>query len=206
MFCQNCGAQAEEGTSFCSNCGAALGTQAQSQPPQQEEFAPQQAYTQPQYDQQAAPQAEQPVKKKKGCLIAVIIVLALLAVLIVAAVLNGGEISFSTANVSEAYMASSVDPNTSEPLKTTDVFYQNETMEVYAAALIRNVPGDTKVSAIWYHIPTGSSIASENDIHTDQDMWVNFSLYMPEGFTLGDYKVEIYIDDKLKDTLYFTVK
>ena len=206
MFCQNCGTQAEEGTLFCKNCGASLGTPAQQQPPQQNYYAPQQPYTQPQYGQ-GVPSAQVPVKKKKkGGLIALIIVLALVAVLIVAAILNGGEISFSTANVSEAYMAASVDPYTSEPIDITDVFYQSETTEVYAAALIRNVPDDTKISAIWYYIPTGESVASENDIYTDEDMWVNFSLYLPSGFALGDYKVEIYINDKLKETLNFTVE
>ncbi len=205
MFCHNCGAPAEEGTLFCKNCGASLGTPAQPQPPQQNYSAPQPAYIPPQYNQ-AAPPAQSPAKKKKGGLIALIIVLALVAILIVAAIINGGEISFSTANISEAYMAASVDPSTSEPLEITDVFYQQETTEVYAVALVRNVPSDTKISAIWYHIPSGSSVASENDIYTDQDMWVNFSLYMPDGFTLGEYKVEIYIDDKLKETLYFTVE
>lgn len=205
MFCKNCGAQTDEGTKFCKNCGAALGTQEQSQPPQQGNFEPQQTYAQPQYGQ-SPPPAQQPAKKNKGCLIAVIIVAALVLIFIVAAIINGGEISFTTANVSEAYMTSSIDPYTSEPLEISDVFYQYETMEVYAAALIKNVPGDTKISAMWYHIPTGSSIASENDIYTDQDTWVNFSLSMPDGFAYGEYKIEIYIDDELEETLYFTVK
>ncbi|NTV89918.1 MAG: zinc ribbon domain-containing protein [Clostridiales bacterium] len=178
----------------------------QSQPPYGQ---PQQPYGQYQYGQQ---QYQQPVKKKrkKGCLITVIIVALVIIGLIVAAVLNGGEIGFSTANISEAYMASMINPETSEPLLKTSSFPQAATTEIFATALVKNVPGDTVISAIWYYLPSDGSEAqsmrSENDVTADSDMWVNFSLYKPDGFVAGNYKVEILIDEKVSKTLEFKVE
>ncbi len=178
-------------------------TQYQQQPPYGQTQYQQPPYGQPQYQQP-------PVKKrKKGGLIAIIIAALLLTGLIVAVVLNGGELSFSTAKVSEAHMASMINPETSEPLIKTDVF-PRESIEIFATALIKNVPDDTTISAIWYYLPDdGSEVQSkrsENDIIASQDMWANFSLYLPDGFTPGKYKVEILIDEKVKETLEFSVK
>lgn len=203
MFCQKCGAQTDVGLNFCRSCGAPISVPQTEQANYQKPQEKQQNYQQPQYDQSVY---QKPKKKKKGCLISVIIVACLFLILIVATLLNGGEISFSTANVSEAYMASMIDPETSEPLVTTDVFPQTTTTEIYATVLIKNVPGDTRVSAIWHHIPTGSSLPSENDIIASTDMWINFSLTSPSGFATGEYKVEILLDDEIEETLYFTVE
>lgn len=199
MFCSNCGTKIEPGAKFCSSCGTAVAkpsTGAANQPvsplPQQPAMANQQQVSF--------------LKKRKGCLIAVGVVALLLLILIVLAVLNGGEISFSTANISESYMASKINSQTSEPLIKTDVFPKRTTTKIYATALAKNIPGKTKFSAIWYHIPSGSSIRSENDVIADKDMWLNFSLTNPQGFVAGEYKVEILIDDKVKKTLNFKVE
>lgn len=201
MFCQKCGAQIDAGTSFCRSCGAPISASQAENALYQQPQQPQ--YQQPSYGQ---PEYQKPKKKKKGCLISIIVVAALLVILIIAAVLNGGELSFSTANVSEAYMASSIDEETSEPLVKTDVFPQSTTTEIFATVLIKNVPDDTKVSAIWYHIPTDSSLPSENDIMADTDMWINFSLTSSGGFATGEYKIEILLNDEVEETLYFTVE
>lgn len=196
MFCRNCGTQNEEGAQFCHSCGTQLHTSAQPQSPQQTYNASQ--FVQPPNF------VQNPPKKKKGCLIALIAVAALVLVLIIVAVWSGGEISFTTANISQAYMASSVDPYTSEPIVKTDVFPQSTTTEIYATALVKNIPGDTQVTAIWYHLPTGSSLSS--DLIVPEDMWVSFSFTNPDGFPLGEYKVELIIDDEVDETLYFTVE
>jgi hypothetical protein len=203
MFCQKCGAQIDPGTNFCRSCGAPVSGQQTGTGTYQQPEQTQYQYQQPQYGQTAS---QQPKKKKKGCLISIIAVAALVIILIVAAVLNGGELSFSTANVSEAYMASAVDPNTYEPLVKTDVFAQSTTTEIYATVLLRNVPSDTEVSAIWYHITSGSSVPSANNIIADSDMWIDFSLSSPGGFAAGDYKVDILLDGEVEQTLYFTVQ
>ena len=62
-FCQNCGAQLNEGASFCNNCGARVGAG-----PAQPEQPPFQAqYQQQQYQQQYyQPQYQQPVTRMGG--------------------------------------------------------------------------------------------------------------------------------------------
>ncbi|MCX5849240.1 MAG: hypothetical protein NTW65_07300 [Deltaproteobacteria bacterium] len=199
MFCSNCGMKSETGAKFCAGCGSAIvgkSSGSESQPVQQ-----------PLQQQTPDNQQKYPfLKKRKGCLVAAGIVAFLFLVLIIMVILNGGEISFSTANISKAYMASKINPATSEPLIKTDVFPKRSTTRIYATILVKNIPGDTKFSAIWYHIPSGSSIKSENDITTNKDMWINFNLTNPQGFVAGKYKVEILMNDKVKETLNFKVE
>ncbi len=115
------------------------------------------------------------------------------------------EAPLIVANFSEAYMASKINPETSEPVIKTDVFPKQSTTKIYAVALVKNVPEDTRLSAVWYHIPTGSSLRTENDIVTDKDMWVNFNLTNPRGFVAGEYKVDMMINGKVERTLHFKV-
>lgn len=199
MFCSQCGKKAEDGAKFCAGCGAAIAGQSFGAGSQQPHPRPQQ-----QIRDNFSKFAH--LTKRKGCLVAAGIVAFLFLLLIILAVLNGGEISFSTARISEAYMASKIDPVTSEPLIKKDIFPKRSTTRIYATALAKNIPSDTKFSAIWYHIPSGSNIRSENDVIANKDMWLNFSLTNPRGFVAGEYKVEILINDKVKKTLNFKVE
>lgn len=199
MFCSNCGTKIESGAKFCSSCGTAVAKP--SIGPANQTVSP--------LSQQPVTANQQPysfLKRPKGCLIAVGVVAFLFLIVIILAVMNGGEISFSTANISEAYMASKINPRTSEPLIKTNVFPRRKTTTIYVTALAKNIPGKTKFSAVWYHIPSGSSLKSENDLIIDKDMWLNFSLTNPRGFVVGDYKVEILINDKVKETLHFKIE
>lgn len=194
-YCPSCGEALEPNAAFCANCGNRLAGQ-QTSPPVLQQVPPQ--------NQQQVPVEKK--KKKRGCLIAVGVIVFLFFVLVIAAIRNGGEISFSTVNISEACMASEVNPATSEPLVKTDVFPVGSTTIIYATALVRNVSGSTKISAIWYHLPSDSNIKSENDLVTDKDMWAVFNLSFANGFPVGPYKVEILLDDKVEKTLDFKVE
>jgi hypothetical protein len=90
-----------------------------------------------------------------------------------------------------------------EPLVKTEVFRKRSTIKIYAVALVKNVPADTRLSAVWYPIPTGASRRIENDIVTDKDMWVNFNLTNPRGFVAGEYKADMMINGKVEKTLHF---
>jgi hypothetical protein len=190
MFCAKCGTENATEDLYCKGCGAPLKVeQAKVNESQGLEGS-----------------AVKPAKKskRKGCLITVIVVAVILLVLIIIAVTNGGEASFSTANIKDAVMALEVDPATQEASVEQDVFTQ-DTNIIYVTFYVKNVPSDTKVSSLWTYIPSGESMAVD-PLYLDQDAQVQFSIEMPNGFIPGDYQVELFLDDKLEETLPFTVE
>ena len=127
------------------------------------------------------------------------ILLGLLA-LIVATLACGG--SFSTANISEAWMASDVDGE----IRTT-VFSPGD--DFYAFVDLSNAPDDTQLKAVW----TGISIEGEepnlviNETEfTSGDGVVYFQLFNDQLWPAGSYKVEIYLNGELATTLNYEVQ
>lgn len=215
MFCVKCGAENPESSKFCKNCGAPINEiptvvipSQDAQPPYQ--APPQQEQPQHQTPPQQTQSYEQPTqfkpikKKKKGCLISILVVVGLLAVLIIAAVLNGGEIGFSTANIKNAVTASQIDMTTFEPIVTSDVFPQTIQV-IYVTAYIKNVPGDTSISANWTYIPSGEVLSSDPVVLV-QDGQIQFNVEMPSGFYQGEYQIDLILNDKIEETLYFSVQ
>jgi hypothetical protein len=186
MFCDRCGTHNPEDAKFCSNCGNTLSS---GETP---------------IGYQDLAHAVKPKRRKKKFLAAILVIAVIIAALCIAAALSGGEISFSTANIREAVTAKSVDPVTAEPVDATDVF-SSDVGIIYMAAYIRNVPPDTEVSSVWTYIENGSDAMSDI-IVIDGDCWVQFNLTSSDGFSEGDYKVDIYINGKIRKTLNFTVE
>ncbi len=157
-------------------------------------------------DYQVAP--AQPKKKsgaKKGCLIAVAAVAAIFLIIIILALANGGSVEFSTANISEATIAASVDETTMEPLDNTTVFFTNAPI-IYASVLVENAPDDTVVTAVWSI--DGEEAATSDYTLTEVNQYVAFHLAPAAGaaFPAGDYTVTLYLDGNEEETLEFTVK
>ncbi len=202
LYCVKCGAEIEPGARFCKSCGASTG--GESEPAYS--YIPQQSP--PVYNRSEAPYSQpepksKKKKKRKGLLIAV---LGLLALLIVLAIANGGEIGFSTANISQPAMASSVDASTKQPVNKTDVF-STQNPVIYATILVKNAPSDTKITAKWTYVDGSVDIGTVNFQTTQTSQYVAFHLTKPDsGFPVGAYKVEIYLNDKLKETMKFSVK
>jgi len=80
MFCNNCGNEINEGGQFCVVCGKPLSAMYEQQPMQPQQYIKPQQFSQELYAQpQFIPQnMEQPVKKKKGGKIAILIAAVLL--------------------------------------------------------------------------------------------------------------------------------
>ncbi len=191
MFCSSCGAENVDTSGFCTNCGKPLpGVHAQE--PAMDSF-----------QQQPEQAIKKPIKKKKGCLVAIISVLAVIVILVILVLMNGGEINFTTARLTDATMASEIDPATSLPVVITDEFLQDDTV-IYVTAYAKNVPTDTKVSVIWTYVPSGETFEDE-PIYLKGDAQFVFSVEMPSGFIPGEYSVDILIDDKIEKTLSFSV-
>jgi hypothetical protein len=199
MFCQSCGQQIPDGSRFCPNCGYQY---SQSQTPAQP-AAQQPVYQQPVYQQ---PVYQQPAKrKKKGCLIAVIVGLAVIAALVIAVALGGGSCSVTTARLTDAAMASKIDASTMQAIVKTKTFEQGVKV-IYATALLKNAPDDTKIGAKWYYVTNDEEIATDMVTNTETNQYISFSITLDAGFPAGDYKVELFIDDKQVETLEFQVK
>ncbi|HOR85463.1 MAG TPA: zinc-ribbon domain-containing protein [Bacillota bacterium] len=188
-FCENCGKELSFGAGFCKYCGTAVKKIQENPVAQAERGRP----------------AAKP-KKKKGCLIALLSIVGIIVLLIAMAIANGGEISYSTAKLSEAVMASEVDPVTMKPVAKTDTF-SAQTPVIYAAVLVRNAPDDTKISTKWTYIPENYEIIMLDFNTTEASQYVAFHVSKPDqGFPLGEYKVEFFLNDEPADVLNFSVK
>ena len=107
--------------------------------------------------------------------------------------------SFSTANISDAYMSldSSGEQATSTFAPTDSTFYSQ--------VQLSNAPDDTTLRAVW----TAVSVAGEEpDLLIDEttltagDGLHNFSLSNEGLWPVGEYKVDLYLNDELDRTLF----
>ena len=224
-FCSGCGALLPEGAVFCGKCGKPVNSAAPARPiapppsPAPYQAAPQYAPARPQTTVQTMPPQyaqpvyagvpAQPVKKKNtGCIIAaavtggVVVVLVIIGI-IIAVLLSKGGVNLSTANIAEAYMASSIDTYTAEPITKTNVFSEYDTL-IYATARMQNVPEGTKASAVWHYMNTGEDMASE-ELELKEDGWIYFNLDSDTGFSAGQYYVDLLVNGEIVQTLTFTV-
>jgi hypothetical protein len=184
MFCNKCGAENPENIEFCSSCGTFILTE------NVHESTPDTAYIHK--------------HKRKGLWTVILSLAVLLAAFVVIAVLNGGEFSFTTARFTDTVMASQIDLQSLEPITATDVFPKTADV-IYVTTFVKNVPPGTKVSAVWVYIPTGETLEGDPEI-LNGDAQIQFNVTMTNDFTTGEYKVELFINNKVKKTLYFKVE
>ncbi len=146
-------------------------------------------------------------EKKKP---SIFIVATLVASLLLAIPLAGceGEISFTTASLSEVTMCLSVDEE-GRPVSTTALF-ATDAPEIYTSAKLSNAPPDTEVKLKWIYIKGEADVSDylidETSRITEGSGYFSGSLTRPaDGWPRGDYKVVWYVDGKEKLSLYFTV-
>ena len=123
-----------------------------------------------------------------------------LAVLILAAL--ACDFSFTTANFADAQMAR--DPEGSDP---TTVFSPNDTF--YCVVDLDNAPDDTTVSAVWTAVDVEGTEPNtridEVELTTGTGT-LHFELSNTNPWPEGQYKVDLYINDELAQTLEFEVQ
>jgi hypothetical protein len=106
--------------------------------------------------------------------------------------------------VQDIVLAENTKPDTFEPINPTTMFKTNA-QAIHAAVSIQDAPANTFVSAKWY--PPDQLPLEFNLPPVDGTRWLDFRLDPPsEGFPTGEYKVEIYVNEKLVDTKTFTVQ
>jgi len=120
-----------------------------------------------------------------------------------------GEVSFTTASLSEATMATGIDSE-SKPVSATDVFDAN-TPEIFCSVKLSNAPSDTEVLSEWVYIKGELEDVTDHVIDsfpvvTDGTRYIEFSMTRPDnGWPTGEYEMVLYVDGKEKVTLPFTV-
>jgi len=123
------------------------------------------------------------------------------AVLLASVLACGG--SFSTANIESAWMATD-----EEGSNRTTVF--NQEAVCYAMVDLKNAPDDTKLKAVWTVVDAEETepnlLLNETEI-TSGDALVHFQLENTDYlWPKGQYKVDIYLNDTLDQTLTFEVQ
>jgi len=113
------------------------------------------------------------------------------------------SISASTAKVTEAFTARDVNGIHT----ATKVFSQDEVF--YLLVTLENAPDDTVTKAVWYAVEA-EGLAKDTKLEetefTSGDEEITFNLANDQLWPVGTYKVEVYLNDKLNQTLEFNVE
>ena len=111
--------------------------------------------------------------------------------------------SASTAKITDAFTAREVNG----AHEATKVFSQDEVF--YALVTLENAPDDTATKAVWYAVDaegTAKNTKIDEAEFTSGDLQITFNLSNDQLWPVGTYKVELYLNDKLKQTLEFSVE
>jgi len=141
--------------------------------------------------------------------IGIILVMALLLAA-VSLIGCGGEVSFTTASLSEATMTTGVDADF-RPLNVTNTF-ATDTPVIYCSVKLSNAPDDTEIKADWIYITGGAVGLTDYLIDSviltaGGTQYLSESLTSPdEGWPSGDYKIVMYINGKEELTVPFSVQ
>ena len=112
------------------------------------------------------------------------------------------EFNASTANISDAYTA-----RDNQGADRTTVFAQDDIF--YAIVQVANAPEDTVVKVVWYAVSTQDfepNLLLDQVETTTSDASIPFKLSNEFLWSIGTYKVEIYLNGTLDRTLNFEVQ
>ena len=142
--------------------------------------------------------------------LSLILVTSLLSALILLSVGCEGQISFTTARLSEATMALGVTDD-NKPANATTVF-SPDTEEIFCSVKLSNAPDGTQVTSVWIYVGGEEEDLTNHGIDkytvtTGGSRYISFSLSKPDNdFPKGDYKLRLYVDGSESVSLPFTVR
>ena len=112
------------------------------------------------------------------------------------------DFSASTANISEAYLSMNEDGS-----EETTVFAQDEI--IYCIVVLKNAPDETVVKAEWIAVDVENTepnfVIDIVEITTGSDT-LTFNLSNTGLWPLGNYRVDIYLNEELTNSLDFSVQ
>ena len=116
------------------------------------------------------------------------------------------QCSVSTASLSEATMASSVDPETRQPL-TPATSFPADTGNIYATAKLSHAPDDTKVKVTFHYLEDGEQQITDAEVTADGTRYVMFTLSPPTaGWPIGKYETRFYLNGEEKTRVPFSIQ
>lgn len=134
---------------------------------------------------------------KKGCLLHLILwIITGFILLVVMTMVTTEDISITTAGVKNAQMTTAMGANGKPVDKVRS--YSPNAPELFAAAELRNAPPNTKVKFSWSYI-TGDVFITEyvmDSGDSGENVYVYSSLTNDKPWPEGEYKVEIYVEDR----------
>jgi len=112
------------------------------------------------------------------------------------------NLSFSTANIADAWMSTDEDGNNRNTVYNQDAVF-------YAQIDLRNAPDDTKLKAVWSVVEAEDTqpnlVINETEFVSGSGQ-IHFELSNNILWPIGTYKVDIYLNDQLAKTLEFEVR
>lgn len=118
----------------------------------------------------------------------------LLFSLLIVLLLAGCSVSITTANITEPGMTSEIVDGA--PVDVVTV-YSPDTAEFYAFGILNNAPDDTTVRFVWNYLTDPQEIYEvEMNSEGESGIYVFSSLTLDGLWPVGDYSVDIYIDDR----------
>lgn len=122
-----------------------------------------------------------------------------------------GEISFTSASLSNATMCRSVNSQTMEPVDKANVF-TSDTPEIFCSVRLSNAPDGTEVKIEWTYVQdeaggTADYFIDSATMTAAGTRYIAFSISKPDtGWPKGDYKVVLFVDGKERLTQTFKVQ
>ena len=110
------------------------------------------------------------------------------------------EASASTANITSITL-------TADPASGVETTTFTPDQTFYATVVLANAPDSTKVKAVWYQVDEAGAAAklAEKEI-VGSGSPINFNATNNAGpWPAGNYRVEIYLNDKVNKTIDFSV-
>ncbi|MCK5043568.1 hypothetical protein KAR52_01020 [Candidatus Pacearchaeota archaeon] len=145
---------------------------------------------------------------KKWVMIIILVAVLIIGVIIYALVKGGGSFgfSFSSATIKDAKSCRAVDED-KNPTGITSTFVPNSP-EIFIWFSWAHTMKGTEAKAVWIYEPSNLIITEVSVVLEDMAGWGSFALTCPtteDGWPLGDYRVDIYLGDKLAESVNFKV-
>ena len=110
------------------------------------------------------------------------------------------EASASTASITSATL-------TADPASGAETTTFTSDQPFYCVVVLANAPDSTKVKAVWYTVDDAGTAGkiTENEI-VGSGSPINFKATPSNPWPVGNYRVEIYLNDALNKTIDFSVQ